>query len=363
VMIRPSYVLGGRAMMVAYGDHELGPFVEAAFAASPGFPVLIDRYLERATEIDVDVLCDGTDTYIGGVMQHVEVAGIHSGDSACATPPHTLPAPLIEDIKACCRKIALALDVRGLLNVQLAVKDGELYIIEINPRASRTVPYVSKATGVPLARAAAKIALGKTLNELGLKGHAETVPWCAVKEAVLPFNRFPGVDPILGPEMKSTGEVMGLDMCFELAYWKSQIAAGQKLPLEGSVFLSARNADKPWIVTIGRQLADMGFQLVATGGTAKALAEAGLQAKIVYKLVEGQSPNVLDVMKEGGIHLVINTPSSLIARADEIKIRSEAISRGIPIITTQDGAEATVSSIGYVRKHDWDVRALQDYHA
>jgi carbamoyl-phosphate synthase large subunit len=363
VMIRPSYVLGGRAMMVAYGDHELGPFVEAAFLASPGFPVLIDRYLERATEVDVDVLCDGKDVYIGGVMQHVEVAGIHSGDSACATPPHTLPGKIVEEIKAACRKVALALHVKGLMNVQLAVKDGEIYIIEINPRASRTVPYVSKATGVPLARLAAKIALGKTIKELGLAGHAEDVPWCAVKEAVLPFNRFPGVDPILGPEMKSTGEVMGIDMNFELAYWKSQIAAGQKLPLKGNVFLSARDSDKPWIVDIGRQLAAMGFKMVATEGTARALEEAGLKAEIVHKLVEHQSPNVLDLMKQGQIHLVINTPSSLVARADEIKIRSEAISRGIPIVTTQDGAYATVGSIAYVQKNDWDVRPLQDYHA
>jgi carbamoyl-phosphate synthase large subunit len=361
VMIRPSYVLGGRAMMVAYGDHELGPFVEAAFLASPGFPVLIDRYLERAIEVDVDVLCDGQEVYIGGVMQHVEVAGIHSGDSACATPPHTLPKAIVDEIKDACSRIALALEVKGLLNVQLAVKDGEIYIIEINPRASRTVPYVSKATGVPLARMAAKIALGKTLKELGLSGAAKETPWCAVKEAVLPFNRFPGVDPILGPEMKSTGEVMGIDMNFELAYWKSQIAAGQKLPLSGRVFVSARDSDKPWIVKLGRELVDMGFGLVATEGTAQALQQAGIDSIVVRKLVEGEHPNVLDLMKRGEIHLVVNTPSSLVARADEIKIRAEAISRGIPIVTTEDGAHATVNAIRYVKTHDWGVRALQDY--
>lgn len=361
VMIRPSYVLGGRAMMVAYGDHELGPFVQAAFNASPGFPVLIDRYLERATEVDVDVLCDGKEVYIGGVMQHVEQAGIHSGDSACATPPHTLPAGIVDQIKVSCRKIALALDVRGLLNVQMAVKGEDIYVIEINPRASRTVPYVSKASGIPLARIAAKIAMGKTLAELGLSGESKETLWCAVKEAVLPFNRFPGVDPILGPEMKSTGEVMGLDRCFELAYWKSQIAAGQKLPLKGNVFLSARDSDKPWIVEIGNKLAGMGFKIVATEGTAKALEESGLHAAVVHKLVEHQSPNVIDLMKLGEIHLLINTPSSLVARADEIKIRSEAISRGVPIVTTQDGAYATVGSIAYVQKNDWTVRALQDY--
>ncbi len=362
VMIRPSYVLGGRAMMVANDENELGPFVQAAFNASPGFPVLIDRYLERATEVDVDVLCDGQDVYIGGVMQHVEQAGIHSGDSACATPPHSLTKTITDAIKDMCRRIALALDVRGLLNVQMAVKGDDIYVIEINPRASRTVPYVSKATGVPLARMAAKIALGKTLAELGLQGEARDVPWCAVKEAVLPFNRFPGVDPILGPEMKSTGEVMGLDLCFELAYWKSQIAAGQKLPLKGQVFLSARDADKPWMLDIGRQLARLGFGLLATEGTARSLREAGLPVAVVHKLLEHRSPNVIDTMKQGQVQLVINTPSSLVSRADEIRIRAEAISRGIPIVTTQDGAFATVSAIAYVQKNDWPVRALQDYH-
>jgi len=362
VMIRPSYVLGGRAMMVAYGDHELGPFVEAAFLASPGFPVLIDRYLERATEVDVDLLCDGTDVYIGGVMQHIEVAGIHSGDSACATPPHTLSKDIIDQIKSACTKIALELNVKGLMNAQMAVKDNEIYVIEINPRASRTVPFVSKATGVQLAKAAAKISLGMTLKELGLNKLASDTPWCSVKEAVLPFNRFPGVDPILGPEMKSTGEVMGIDMTFELAYWKSQIAAGQKLPKEGSVFLSARDSDKPWMMEIGKLLADMNFKIVATEGTALALEQIGIHSSVVHKLVENQSPNVLDLMKQGGIQLVINTPSSLIARADEIKIRTEAISRGIPIITTQDGAQATINSIAKVKELDWSVHALQDYH-
>ena len=360
VMIRPSYVLGGRAMMVAYGDHELGPYVEAAFAASPGFPVLIDRYLERATEVDVDMLCDGKDTYVGGVMQHIEVAGIHSGDSACATPPHTLPKAIVEEIKTACRKMALALDVRGLMNVQMAVKDGQIYVIEINPRASRTVPYVSKATGVPLAKMAARIAMGQTLKELGLTKEPADMPWCAVKEAVLPFNRFPGVDPLLGPEMKSTGEVMGIDATFEAAYWKSQIAAGQKLPSKGAVFLSARDSDKAWMTEVGRELSKLGFSLVATGGTAHALEEAGVHAQVVKKLVDG-TPNVLDLMKQSGIQMVINTPSSLVARADEIKIRTEAISRGIPIVTTEDGAHSTVNAIRHVQKHGWTVKALQDY--
>jgi len=274
----------------------------------------------------------------------------------------------VDEIKAACRKMALALNVKGLMNVQMAVKDNEIYVIEINPRASnprasRTVPYVSKATGLQLAKVAAKISLGKTLKELGLVQREQDVPWCAVKEAVLPFNRFPGVDPILGPEMKSTGEVMGIDRTFELAYWKSQIAAGQKLPKEGSVFLSARDVDKPWMVEIGKKLAAMKFRIVATEGTAHSLEQAGIHSSVVHKLVEGQSPNVLDLMKQGGVQMVINTPSSLVARADEIKIRTEAISRGIPIITTQDGAYATVHAIEVVKETDWDVTALQDYHA
>ncbi len=363
VMIRPSYVLGGRAMMVAYGDHELGPFVEAAFAASPGFPVLIDRYLERATEVDVDLLCDGKDVFIGGVMQHIEVAGIHSGDSACATPPHTLPKKIVDQIKAACRKMALALKVKGLMNVQMAVKDDKVYVIEINPRASRTVPFVSKATGVPLAKMAARISVGKSLKQLGLTQPRKDTPWCAVKEAVLPFNRFPGVDPILGPEMRSTGEVMGIDRNFELAYWKSQIAAGQKLPEKGTIFLSARDSDKRWMVKVGKELTAMGFKLAATRGTAEALKKAGVKSQVLKKLVEGGTPNPLSAMRDGKIKMVINTPSSLVARADEIKIRSEAISRGIPIVTTEDGARATVDSIRYLRKHDWTVTPLQDYRA
>jgi carbamoyl-phosphate synthase large subunit len=362
VMIRPSYVLGGRAMMVAYDGDELVPFALAAFKASPGFPVLIDRYLDQAIEADVDVVCDGHDVYIGGVMQHVEEAGVHSGDSACATPPHAMSEEMRAQIEEACAKIALELNVKGIVNVQVAVKDGEFYIIEINPRASRTVPYVSKASGVPLARIAAKIATGVTLKELGLVGHRPTMGWCAVKEAVFPFNRFAGVDPILGPEMKSTGEVMGIDDNFELAYWKSQIAAGQNLPREGAVFLSARDSDKAWMVEVGQLLADLGFGIIATSGTAAALQEAGLQPLVVNKLAEQQSPNILDLMKEGKVQLLINTPSGPVARVDEVKIRSEAVLRSLPIVTTRSGALATANCIRYMREHEWDVKALQDFH-
>ncbi len=362
-MIRPSYVLGGRAMMVAYDEGEARQFIRAAIEASPDYPVLIDHYLEGAIEVDVDCVCDGTDVLIGGVMQHVEAAGVHSGDSACATPPHSLAPDMVERIKDACAKMALELDVRGLMNVQIAVKDGDFYIIEINPRASRTVPYISKATGVPLAKLAAQIAVGRTLKEMDATGEPEGVQWCAVKEAVFPFNRFAGVDPILGPEMKSTGEVMGIDRSFETAYWKSQIAAGQRLPETGDVFLSAKDADKPWMVEIAQSLVALGFTLTSTEGTARALQDAGMQVTVLHKLAEEKSPNVLDCMKEGSIGLVINTPSGPVSRQDEVIIRSEAILRGIPIITTEAGARANVAAIAHVREHPWDVHPLQDYHA
>ncbi|MBU0679091.1 MAG: carbamoyl-phosphate synthase large subunit [Verrucomicrobia bacterium] len=362
IMIRPSYVLGGRAMMVAYNPKDAQPFIDAAMKASPGFPVLIDRYLEQAVEVDVDCVCDGQRTYIGGIMQHVEEAGVHSGDSACATPPHTIPASLVAQIKTACSQIAIELEVKGLMNVQVAVKDDDFYILEINPRASRTVPYVSKATGVPLAKIAARISVGQTLDEIGLGDSYPDVPWCAVKEAVFPFNRFAGVDPILGPEMKSTGEVMGIDYSFELAYWKSQTAAGQILPTEGAAFLSAKDADKPWMVEIGRDLADIGFSLFSTEGTGKALAEAGLKVTVLKKLAEHQSPNVLDLMCEDKVHLLVNTPSGPVSRADETQIRSDAILRGIPIITTRSGAKASVASIRFIKDNQWGVQSLQEYY-
>ena len=361
VMIRPSFVLGGRAMMVAYEQDELEPFVQAAFDASPDFPVLIDRFLEHAIEVDVDIVCDGTDVYVGGVMEHVEEAGIHSGDSACSIPPYTLSDDMIAQIKEACTKMALELDVHGLMNTQLAVKDNEFYIIEVNPRASRTVPYVSKATNVPLANIATQVAMGKTLKELGLVGFEPKIEWFAIKEAVFPFNRFAGVDPILGPEMKSTGEVMGIDKCFELAFWKAELAAGQVLPAEGTVFVSCKDRDKDWIIVVAKEFSDMGFKLVATAGTARVLQEAGLEATVTAKLAE-DGTNVIDLMKENGVQLLINTPSGPVSRVDEIKIRSEAILRGLPIVTTRSGAEATAKAIKYIKANDWDVQSIQDYH-
>ncbi len=362
VMIRPSFVLGGRAMMVAYEEKEFEPFVNAAFAASPDHPVLIDRFLEHAIEVDVDLVCDGTDVYIGGVMEHVEEAGIHSGDSACSIPPYSLSDAMVARIKEACTAMALELDVRGLMNAQIAVKGDDFYIIEVNPRASRTVPYVSKATNVPLAKIATQVAMGKPLKELGLVGFEPKVEWYAVKEAVFPFNRFAGVDPILGPEMKSTGEVMGIDTCFELAFWKAELAAGQVLPTEGTVFLSAKDRDKEWIVEVGREFAELGFKLVATEGTAQALHNAGLEILLTHKLAE-EGKNVIDLMKDNGVQLLVNTPSGPVARGDEVKIRSEAILRGLPIVTTESGAKATVRAIRYIKNHDWGVQAIQDYHA
>ena len=362
IMIRPSYVLGGRAMMVAYNPEEAVTFIKAALEASPGFPVLIDRYLEQAIEVDLDLVCDGTDYYVGGVMEHVEEAGVHSGDSACATPPHTLGADMISQIEDACGRVAIKLGVCGLMNVQIAVKDNEFYILEINPRASRTVPYVSKATGVPLAKVATRVIMGETLEQIGLKGKRPDLKWCAVKEAVFPFNRFAGVDPILGPEMKSTGEVMGIDTTFEAAYWKSQIAAGQNLPVKGAtVFLSAKDSDKEWACEVAQDLVNIGMKIAATEGTAATLKAVGIEAQVLKKLAEKSHPNILDLMREEGVQLLINTPSGPVARVDEIHIRSEAILRSVPIVTTQSGARATVQAIRYVHENDWDVKALQDY--
>ena len=361
VMVRPSYVLGGRAMMIAYNQEELEPFTREAFKVSEGFPVLIDRYLSGAIEVDVDSVCDGRDVYIGGVMQHVEAAGVHSGDSACATPPHSLTPEMQRQLEDACKRIALELDVRGLMNVQLAVVGNEFYIIEINPRASRTVPYLSKATGVPLARVAAKICVGSTLEELGLTKQRTAPAWCAVKEAVFPFDRFAGVDPILGPEMKSTGEVMGIDESFEAAYWKSQIAAGQMLPERGTVFLSAIDSDKPWIVGLGMELVEMGFDIIATQGTSAALRDGGVLSQVVNKVAENKPPTVLDYLQDNRVQLLVNTPSGPVSRQDETRMRSEAILRSVPIVTTEPGARATVSSIRYIRENNWGVKALQDY--
>jgi carbamoyl-phosphate synthase large subunit len=360
VVVRPSYVLGGRAMEICYDESHLAGYMEKAVAASADHPVLLDKYLEDAVEIDVDAISDGTDVVVGGVMEHVEEAGIHSGDSACAIPPYTLSEPVIDQIRENTRAMALELNVVGLMNVQYAVKNDLIYVLEVNPRASRTIPFVSKATGVPLANLATKVMVGKSLRELGRLG-VSTPRHISVKESVFPFSRFQGVDAMLGPEMKSTGEVMGMDSVFGMAFGKSQLAAGQSLPREGSVFVSLRNRDKRPMIFIIKKLSDLGFRILATEGTARTLEINGIRSEVVKKVSEG-SPNVVDLMKQGAVNLIVNTPSSRSPEQDEVAIRSCAVARDIPLITTVSGASATVNALETLKLEGERVTALQDYH-
>jgi carbamoyl-phosphate synthase large subunit len=361
VLVRPSYVLGGRAMEIVYDEASLSQFVEQALEVSPGKPVLIDKFLEAAIEVDVDCLADGERTVIGGVMQHIEEAGIHSGDSACVIPPHSLPAEIVAEIKRQTRELARELKVKGLMNVQFAVqKPATIYVLEVNPRASRTVPFVSKATGVPLARLASLVMVGKTLDELGVKDEAVPTHY-SVKESVFPFNKFQGVDIILGPEMRSTGEVMGIDDSFPMAFAKSQMAASSALPEPhgGQVFISVAERDKAEVVPIAGELANLGYRLIATRGTAKTLRAAGIAVEEVPKIHEGR-PNLIDYMKNKQITLVINTPSGKGARTDEGKIRAAAVANGVTSITTLAAAQAAVEACREVRRRPWTVSALQD---
>jgi carbamoyl-phosphate synthase large subunit len=387
VLVRPSYVLGGRAMEIVYDEPGLTRYMTRAMEVSGGGglmpspptadkPILIDKFLESAIEVDVDCISDGARTVIGGVMQHIEEAGIHSGDSACVIPPHSLPAHVVEEIRRQTRELARELKVQGLMNVQFAVaglrvtegglrvKDDEpivIYVLEVNPRASRTVPFVSKATGVPLARYAALVMVGKTLDELGL--YAEVIPkHYSVKESVFPFNKFPGVDIILGPEMRSTGEVMGIDDGFPMAFARSQMAASSALPLKGKIFISVAERDKPDMIAIARALTEMGYELIATRGTAKALRQANITVEEVPKLNEGR-PNLIDYMKNGQIALVINTPSGKGARTDEGRIRASAVANGVTCITTLAAAQAAVEACAALRHCKWTVSALQDRYS
>ena len=307
MLVRPSYVLGGRAMQIVYDEADLRNYMTEAVRVSPEHPILVDKFLEDALEIDVDAIADGERVVVGGVMEHVEKAGVHSGDSACALPPYSLGDDQIERIQAQTRALARELGVIGLLNIQFAIKNEQVFVLEVNPRASRTVPFVSKAIGVPLAKLATRVMLGDTLVELGF-GEEREVRHIAVKEAVFPFIKFPGVDTILGPEMKSTGEVMGIDRDFRKAYVKSQLAAGSPLPTSGKVFVSVKNRDKRAVLQIAKRLAEMGFSLVATVGTAKLLARQGMMVETVHKVDEGYRPNIVDLMKRGEIALVFNTP-------------------------------------------------------
>jgi carbamoyl-phosphate synthase large subunit len=362
VVVRPSYVLGGRAMAIVYDTAALDRYMRHAVQASPEHPILIDKFLEDATEIDVDALADGTGAVlVGGIMEHIEQAGIHSGDSSCVVPPFQLADRHVATIRDYTRRIARALNVVGLMNTQFAVKDDVVYVLEVNPRASRTVPYLSKATGVPLAKVAAKLMVGRTLADLGLTEDLQ-VSGSFVKTPVFPFVRFPGVDTLLGPEMKSTGEVMGGAESFGSAFAKAQMGAGQHLPQKGTAFISVNNRDKAAVVPIARDLARLGFGIVATRGTAAYLRAHGLDAAIVFKINEGR-PHVGDELLNGRISLVINTPLGRESFFDDRTVRSVAMMQGVPAITTLTGAAAAVSAIEAIRTEGLSVKSLQEYHA
>jgi carbamoyl-phosphate synthase large subunit len=359
VLVRPSYVLGGRAMKIVYDEASLKEFAAEAQELSPEHPVLIDKFLEEAIEVDVDAVSDGKLTVIGGIMEHIEEAGVHSGDSACVLPPHTLADDIIDTIKENTYALSRELKVKGLINIQFAVKNDTVYVLEVNPRASRTVPFVSKATGVPLAKIAACVMVGKKLSELGFTKE-KVVKHISVKESVLPFSRFSGVDILLGPEMKSTGEVMGVDSTFGIAFYKSQVAAGQALPVKGKIFISVKNSDKRNIVFIAKKLYDMGFEIIATSGTYKVLHSNNIKAEIVNKIGEGNI-DVLELIRKGEIKLVINTPSGQRGQSDMKPIRNFAVMHGIPCITTIQGAQAAVNGIESILKGDFSVKSIQEY--
>ena len=368
VLVRPSFVLGGRAMQIVYSDAELTHYMRFAVEASPERPVLVDKFLEDATEVDVDCIADvgqfadpqGGTSVIGGILEHIEYAGVHSGDAAMVLPPHTLSQSVIETIRTYTHAMARELKVIGLMNVQYAVKGDTVYVLEVNPRASRTVPFVSKAIGVPLAKLAAKVMAGKTLVELGFTAEVWPKYW-AVKESVFPFNRFHGQDILLSPEMRSTGEVMGLDADLGIAYAKSQMAANAPLPLSGRIFISVSDAHKGEVAEVARAFADLGFELISTSGTAAVLEKAGLKVRRILKLTEGR-PNALDLLKNREIQLVINTPAGQTPRTDEVRIRTTAVYTGTPIMTTLSGARAAALGIAALKKSGYGVRTVQEFH-
>ncbi len=362
VLVRPSFVLGGRAMMIVYNDTELSRYMNEAVTASPERPVLVDRFLDNATEVDVDCISDGETSVVGSIMEHIEQAGIHSGDSACVIPAFSLSEDIKAEIVRAAKDLARELEVKGLMNIQFAVKDEQLYVIEVNPRASRTVPFVSKATGVSLAKLAAKVMLGHKLVDLG---YTETIvpTHFSVKEAVFPWNRFPGIDIVLGPEMKSTGEVMGIDADWGMAYAKSQISAFNPLPTTGNVFLSVSDRDKDRAVPVAHDLVELGFSIYSTGGTHERLTKEGIPSTRLFKLHEQARPNVLDMLKNREIHFVINTPSTHEARADEVQIRSTAIAQKISHATNLSAAEASVKAIRSLKGNNFTVKSIQEYHA
>jgi carbamoyl-phosphate synthase large subunit len=361
VLVRPSYVLGGRAMEIVYDESDLANYMRLAVLASPEHPVLIDKFLSDAIELDVDVVCDGTDVFIGGVMEHIEEAGIHSGDSAMSLPVYSVPDKIVKKIKDQARKLALELSVIGLMNVQFALKEGEIFILEVNPRASRTVPFVSKAIGVPLAKIAARVMAGEKLKEMGLP--AEVTPkHVSVKESVFPFAKFPGTDIILGPEMRSTGEVMGIDNTFARAFYKAQLASGLILSADGGVFVSVKDSDKEPLLPVARKLVELGYRLVATTGTHRFLNENGVDAEFVYKLKEQKRPNVVDMIKSGDIRMVINTTVGKQSIKDSYYIRKNTLLFNIPTFTTVSGAWAAVEGIESNHTGKIEVKSLQEFH-
>jgi carbamoyl-phosphate synthase large subunit len=360
VVVRPSYVLGGRAMEIVYEVEQLRNYMKYAVAASPEHPILVDKFLDEATEVDVDALCDGHEVVIGGIMQHIEEAGIHSGDSACSLPPYSLAANVVDEIRRQTVALALELGVVGLMNIQYAVKDGIVYLLEVNPRASRTVPFVSKATGRPLAKIAARVMSGRTLAELGVAG--EIIPkHISVKESVFPFVKFPGVDTLLGPEMKSTGEVMGIDFDFGHAFAKAQLGANVKMPLSGTVFISVKDSDKKYIVEPARKLVEAGFEIVATHGTASFLTEKGVPTKPINKVKEGR-PHCVDAIKSHEIAMVFNTTFGAQSVADSYSIRRSALMNNVAYFTTVAGMKAAVDGIQAMRRETLDVTPLQEYY-
>lgn len=359
ILLRPSFVLGGRGMFIVYDMDEMKGIIREVFDAAPGKPVLLDKFLEDAYELDVDCIADGDTSVIGGILQHVEFAGVHSGDAAMVMPPHTLSEAMLDKVRTATHALAREIKVVGLMNVQYAIKDDELFIIEVNPRASRTVPFVSKAIGVPLAKLAARVMAGEKLKELGFTKEI-IPPYWAVKESVFPFGRFPGAPIMLSPEMRSTGEVMGIDKDLGVAYAKSQMAAKPSLPDSGDVFISVKNSDKTRAVEIAKGLSALGFGIIATAGTGALLKENGIAVKKVCRLSEGR-PNVIDLIKNDKVSLIINTPQGTVPRQNENLIRSEALKHNICIMTTISAAAAAVDGIKGLREKGYEVRSIQSY--
>ena len=363
VLVRPSYVLGGRAMEIVYSTDELKTYVETAVKVSRNHPILIDKYLSQAIELDVDLLCDGTDVFVGGIMEHVEYAGVHSGDATMVLPPFTLTEAELAEVLEVSGKVALGLNIRGLMNLQLAVKNGKIFMIEANPRSSRTVPFISKATGIPLAKISTQIMLGKTLKDVGLGSGYKTLDHYAIKASVFPFLKLVGVDSILTPEMKSTGEVMGIDENFDIACYKALVAAGNKLPTEGGVYITVNDDDKENILPAAKSLYDMGFTIYATKGTSTFLRNNDIPATTVFKVNENMGIDGLSLMRQGKINLIINTPSLKSgAVRDGATMRRTAVELEIPSMTTVQGANIAVAAIKVARDQKLGVRGMKEFH-